>query len=165
MKMKNYSLKALTVAVFATLISQVSFAGSWNYGCTGKTQWGQRIVFDRGSLVILPNELANGKLQTIGSDGIETLEATDVNSGFQPQLVFTHKYTDGSLTRTFVEQSSTKVKEESKTVKCTGNRVREIDRVIYKKNYLMQTKDTAGSVSPEIKVELECFDFSVSACG
>jgi hypothetical protein len=128
----------------------------------GRLKTGQRITFDRGSLVIAPENLARGKASGIADGEMNVYFADDENAGLTRAISYKREYSaSASQSIKLTEKSSKTTYDNTKTSDCGPGRVRDIQRTEYKKTYEVQFSDDGEAQT----IELNCYEYTVSACG
>lgn len=153
----------MTLIAIATMIGNFAQAGSWSYGCVGDIPNGQRIIFNRDSLVVMAKAFEAGKLKKIDSDQMEIYQAVDNNSGLEKVMKF--QYSSADPAQVILTQKDSKTESQTdQDMPCTGGRSREITHTTYKIKYEVAFPPQTPEHKP-VNVELNCYEHIVTACG
>ena len=153
------TLCALTALAWMAATSPAA-ASEWRYGCRGVLPSGDApvIIFNRGSLVMLPKAWVNGALFASVNDQLlsSNFRATNNNSGLVPTMVFTSEdHPDQKLTLT--ETSSKTISDVQRPA---GSQPRSEQITTYTKIYRWVSD---GIYAGPYDIKMDCINYELSA--
>ena len=137
--MKNAIVAGACVAAITFGFAGTASAGVWQWGCMGPLDANRQIIFNRGTLIVVPGKPPRGKLrdliftEDLSKDPVEDEQAYNVdddNGGLQKTMTFTIQ--DSSpATLILREKSSTKTSHSDHLV-CGRDEIIDTWRKIYR---------------------------------
>jgi hypothetical protein len=135
--MKHAFMAGAWVTLFSLIVVGDASAAVWQWGCMGPNGDTQ-IIFNRGTLIVLPAGPSRGKLRhlialddlTKISDDAEAYNSDDDNSGFQRKMEFTRN-DNPKRKLTLTEKSSNRISRQSHLV-CGRDEITDIYRKVYR---------------------------------
>ena len=149
------------VAFALIAVASPAAASEWRYGCRGVLPSGDApvIIFNRSSLIMLPNAWTKGSLFASVNDQLlsSSFRSTNNNSGLVPTMVFTRDdHPDERLTLT--ETSSKTISDVHGPV---GSQPRSEQTTTYSKVYYHWVSD--GIYQGPYDIKMDCINYELSA--